>query len=362
MRLMVFGLVLAVFVLPCWAEIIIVDQNGSGDFTNIQDAINYSWDGDTVLVRPGTYNQAIKFNGRRITLTSLNPDDEDIIKSTILTYSTTPVTFDFGEDSDSVITGFTIINGISCYSAAAPTILKNRITGDTISFCDGVISNNIISNCVSSGICSRKGFICNNVIVGNTYRGVLLTNSINQPHVVVVKNNIIANNGTGLYCASGYAISNNSFNCFWNNNSNYGDAATAGTGDFWRDPLFSIDGHWNGDDWVDGDYHLKSTAGRYDPDEEMWVLDDVNSPCIDKGDPNDPIGVEPNPNGGRINIGAYGGSIQASKSPSGLVQTVCTEHPAMDFNKDCKVDYKDFAIFAQSWLQCNLDPPSACLE
>ena len=45
-----------------------------------------------------------------------------------------------------------------------------------------------------------------------------------------------------------------------------------------------------------------------------------------------------------------------------IIQPVCIEYPAMDFNKDCKVDFQDFAIFCQSWLECNLDPPSACWE
>jgi len=43
-------------------------------------------------------------------------------------------------------------------------------------------------------------------------------------------------------------------------------------------------------------------------------LDDVTSPCIDAGDPNSPVGDEPEPNGGRINMGAYGGTEEASKS------------------------------------------------
>jgi len=37
--------------------------------------------------------------------------------------------------------------------------------------------------------------------------------------------------------------------------------------------------------------------------------------CIDAGDPASAIGLEPEPNGGIINIGAYGGTTQASKSP-----------------------------------------------
>ena len=61
-------------------------------------------------------------------------------------------------------------------------------------------------------------------------------------------------------------------------------------------------------------------------------------------------------------MGAYGGTAEASKSASGIVQPVCTDYPAMDFNKDCKVDFEDFALFTQSWLDCNLDLPEACWE
>ena len=68
--------------------------------------------------------------------------------------------------------------------------------------------------------------------------------------------------------------------------------------------------------WIGGDYHLKSQAGRWDPASQSWVQDDVTSPCIDAGDPDMPVGDEPMPNGGRINMGAYGGTPEASKSIS----------------------------------------------
>jgi hypothetical protein len=73
------------------------------------------------------------------------------------------------------------------------------------------------------------------------------------------------------------------------------------------DPLFG--------DVDNGDYHLKSQAGRWDPITQNWIIDDVTSPCIDKGDPASSVGLEPAPNGGRINMGAYGGTAQASKTP-----------------------------------------------
>ena len=105
-------------------------------------------------------------------------------------------------------------------------------------------------------------------------------------------------------------------------------AGWPGEGNFTADPCFADPGHWVdganpklvvdpssiGAVWVEGDYHLKSQAGRWDPASESWVLDEVTSPCFDAGDPNSPVGDEPEPNGGRINMGAYGGTAEASKS------------------------------------------------
>ena len=68
------------------------------------------------------------------------------------------------------------------------------------------------------------------------------------------------------------------------------------------------------DSWVEGDYRLKSRGGRWDPIREDWTTDTVTSPCIDAGEPTCPIGLEPFPNGGIINMGAYGGTAEASMS------------------------------------------------
>jgi hypothetical protein len=65
--------------------------------------------------------------------------------------------------------------------------------------------------------------------------------------------------------------------------------------------------------WVSGDYHLRSQAGRWDA-LNPWFQDEITSPCIDAGNPSTPISSEPLPNGGRINMGAYGGTSQASLS------------------------------------------------
>jgi phosphotriesterase-related protein len=101
-----------------------------------------------------------------------------------------------------------------------------------------------------------------------------------------------------------------------------------GPGNIEADPLFAAPGYWadiqdsnlivepndTNAIWIDGDYHLQSKAGRYDPNTGAWVQDEASSPCIDAGDPARPFDAEPAPNGIRANMGAYGGTGQASKS------------------------------------------------
>jgi len=132
----------------------------------------------------------------------------------------------------------------------------------------------------------------------------------------------------------------------------------AGVGNIDADPCFADAGYWdpngtpedaNDDFWVDGEYHLKSQGGRWDPNEGQWVIDDVTSPCIDGGDPMSPIGLEPFPNGGRINMGAYGGTAEASKSYFG--KPLCETIVAGDVNGDCVVDFRDFFFIALHWLE-----------
>ena len=101
------------------------------------------------------------------------------------------------------------------------------------------------------------------------------------------------------------------------------------------DPLFA--------DPCNGDYHLQSRIGRYDAATSEWVLDDLTSPCVDGGDPTVNPMAEPMPNGARVNMGAYGGTEYASKSPNPWPSDA-------DLNRDGRVDLLDFAQFAQDWF------------
>ena len=67
-----------------------------------------------------------------------------------------------------------------------------------------------------------------------------------------------------------------------------------------------------------GDYHLKSEYGRFDPLLGVFTTNDTEtSILIDLGNTNSIYALEPTNNGGRINVGLYGNTVEASKS-SGL--------------------------------------------
>jgi hypothetical protein len=65
---------------------------------------------------------------------------------------------------------------------------------------------------------------------------------------------------------------------------------------------------------ITGDFHPQSTQGRFA--NGSWVTDSVNSPLIDAGSLDWPSGNELAPNGGIINLGAYGNTPQASMTPT----------------------------------------------
>jgi len=60
------------------------------------------------------------------------------------------------------------------------------------------------------------------------------------------------------------------------------------------------------------DFHLRSTGGRYS--NGVFVTDTSHSMAIDSGDPLTAYSLEAVPNGSRVNIGAYGNTVEASMS------------------------------------------------
>jgi hypothetical protein len=183
-----------------------------------------------------------------------------------------------------------------------------------------------------------------------------------------------------------------------------------GPGNIDTDPCFGTPRYWdtngtphdaNDDTWVDGDYHLMSVAGRWEPSgtpdvdltadartdlldfavlagawgqrgegipadlnndglvgmEDLtilvqeylsehkigvWVADALESPCVDAGDPASEWVGEFWPHGSRANMGAYGGTAQASMSLSSVGNIA-------DLNGDGSVSLPDFGCFASTW-------------
>lgn len=64
-----------------------------------------------------------------------------------------------------------------------------------------------------------------------------------------------------------------------------------------------------------GRLYLKSSGGHWAPN-GTWIADNFNSPCLDSGDPASDFANEPIPNGGRANMGAWGNTDRASKTPA----------------------------------------------
>ena len=251
-------------------------------FITIQKGIDTAMDGDVVWVFPGLYQGEINFLGKAI-----------------------------------------VVQGVTAGAAGIP-VLHNP--GDfVVSFYSGETPYSILRNFVIRNsfmavfIAGSSPTISNLTIVDNTY-GIEAYNICNI-------------HGFGPYGGSEPDISNS---IFWNNIG--GDLFGCQA----RYSCVSIDGNPLFVDPENGDYHLRSRRGRYWPEHDIWVLDTVTSPCIDGGDPRAKPLDEPAPNGGRINIGAYGGTVQASLTPERLPGQAFYPNPAngaVELDRDAKLSW-----------------------
>ncbi|MBN1465889.1 hypothetical protein JXA02_09020, partial [candidate division KSB1 bacterium] len=213
------------------------------DQPTIQAGINAASDGDIVLVDDGTYYENINFKGKAITVASHYFADGDTshIANTIIDGSRpsnpdsgSVVFFVSGEDTTSILYGFTITNGtgtlgtsmwrgeehtgrggggIACDSAGA-RILFNKIVNNTVTdmtgfvACGGGINAFHFDSTCAFDIIIKGNQILNNKVIGSNAQGAGVRLRCNAK---VVDNNISYNsceaqagyaNGIGILCLS----------------------------------------------------------------------------------------------------------------------------------------------------------------
>ena len=183
--------------------------NIPADQPTIQTGIVFAANGDTVLVQPGTYVENINYYGKLVTVGSLflTTQDTSYISSTIIDGNdiTNVVIFEYGEDSTTLLSGFTITNGnasgsypynrgggIYCYGSS-PILQNVTITGNFASNSGGGI------HCWNSNLSLE-----NVTITGNSadYGGGIYCyhSSPNLQNVTITGNSSSNGSGGGISC------------------------------------------------------------------------------------------------------------------------------------------------------------------
>lgn len=251
-------------------------------YSSIQTAINDANDGDVIDLSPIRHYETIDFNDKSITLQSFDPYDWDVVETTIIDGNgagSAVVTFNDGEDSNSVLSGITLTDGeygVSCSNSSSP-VITNCVIEDNNSY--GVycssgspeITYNKIRLNGGDGINSSATSpptIKNNWVYDNSGDGIQFGSATSAG--MIRNGTIVDNTGYGIYVDSNTAPTIS--NCIlWGNDGNDLESCSAtyscvedgdaGTGNISSDPCFvDIDAN---------DFHL-----------------DVNSLCIEAGDPN----------------------------------------------------------------------------
>ncbi len=322
-------------------------------FGTIQKGIDAADTGDTVLVAPGTYHENINFKGKAVVVKSEAGAENTIIDGT---QSGSVVAFKSGEDTTSVISGFTITNGkaiygagIYCDNGSSPKIVNNEIKENLITETSGsggsgvfiqgghaIVKGNIIRNNNSGGdggglhikdtenILVERNIIRDNI--AKAAGGMLIYGGEN---IQIFRNLIIGNrsNGTGggIHClAQSGIISNNTID------SNSSGLGWQGGGIYFnwvaevivRNNIITnnlvgggirgesgksihFNNVWNneGGNYVDCSPNADDMSADpqfVDPNSEDYHLKST-SPCIDAGDSSSPL----DPDGTRADMGAF---------------------------------------------------------
>ncbi len=285
-------------------------------YTTIQEGINQCIEGDTVLVDIGNYFENIDYNGKSITIASkyLITQDTSYISQTIINGDNngTVVNFGNGEDSNTVLLGFTITNGyglgggINC-SNSSPTIKHVTITGNSAAAYGGGIYFNNSSPTIKHVTITENSAIDDG---GGIY---CYDNSSPSLENVTITDNSAVNYGGGIFCDSSSPIIINSI--VSDNIGDYGIYVDSGNpsikySDFYNNENGNF---YNCEQWIginvttnangdscDAYSNIQLNPLFEDPANGDYNLTE-NSPCIDAGDPSSQL----DPDGTIADMGAY---------------------------------------------------------
>ncbi len=191
-------------------DVLIVDDEGDGNATSIQEAIDIAKPFDTIMVYSGVYNENITIN-KELNIIGLKTEYETGV--------------DYGKPKIIGISGSSIVNIISDYTnfsgfniTQSNTNPSNVLFGIEIYANFSNIYNNEISNLVfGDGILveGSENRVVNNSIHDNPYYGIISISSLDDLYVNnTFSNNTMSNNLYGGLAISGQVksyVSNNSF-------------------------------------------------------------------------------------------------------------------------------------------------------
>ena len=244
--------------------------NVPSDYSTIQAAIDASFNGDTVVVSPGTYVENIYFNGKDIVLTSIDPSDPNIVESTIIDGNQQGCTVSASFcNSNTSIEGFTVINGAD----------YEYTDGDRIVhiFGSGMInwgSDTSVSNCVFVGNSSERG---GGGMQNLSLSHPTITNCVFSNNRAIVDASGGGSKGGGMYNDSSSEAT--IINCTFINNSatSFGGGISDGSGSTVANCLFvgnSSDFLGGG---IDADYHTLIIGCTFTENNSVAVYTDGNA-------------------------------------------------------------------------------------